>query len=471
VKTVVIGAGPAGLMFSLIGKILLGESWSLSLYDKREAYVRTHRLRVAPEPYRAIQAELGDARFDRLLAFLEEARFSPEVNLLEAKLSELLAELGVRREVREIDTETIDDLDADTIVGADSVHSTVREFVRGSVTPATQTHERVARLRVIGSDLPERLGVVDQFRLSKVLGSVVDYRVNKNGFAEMDLFLVEEEHAALGNLGASPKDPIEITPRMLAELKAPLFRAIVQHLARGDCKIMLQSTFRLEHQVMPRVSFERHGKRVFLVGDACASLPFFRGMACLASCAHALARAHADRGLDSYEREVEAIVAREVRVVRARAHAVRALRELIRISALLPFPIQSWWLSAARDPSPDRMSPGGWFNLLIAVTAGLAVLLGTISPWLVLPSLPIEIAGGIAYRWTLDLEPGPHRYVRAIWAVQITYIALSAGVLAMIARIPWASVFWWWVLGLGFALGIVLFERVVARRLRRAALE
>ena len=467
--TAVIGAGPAGLLFTLIGKITMGDAWNVTLYDKRATYQRTHRLRMAPEPYLAIQRALDDARFDALMTFLQENHFSPEVNLLEAKLTELLDGLGVRKVVREITS--LAEIDADVIVGADSVHSTVRDLVRGAIEPEKHTHERIARLRVTGPDLPHRLSVVDQYRLSKVLGSVVDYRVNRNGFAEIDLFLTEAEHAIVRDLGATPKDPVAIDSQMLAKMKAPLFRAIVEHLEHGERRIVVQSTFQLEHAVMPRVSFSVAGKRVFLVGDAAVSLPFFRGMACLASCAHALARAHASGHLDDYEREVAAIVHRELGVVRARAHLVRGLRELIRVSALLPFPIQSWWLSAGRDPLPDRISPSGWFNVLIAASAASLVVLGAISPALALLSLPIQLAGGVAYRWTLELEPGPHRHLRRIWEVQIFVVGAIGVALAIARRLPWFAAVGWLVLGAAFALGIYVFEWFVAARLRRARLE
>jgi 2-polyprenyl-6-methoxyphenol hydroxylase-like FAD-dependent oxidoreductase len=466
--TAVIGAGPAGLLFSLIGRITMGDTWQLQLFDKRDTYVRTHRLRMAPEPYLAIQRALNAPRFDALIAFLHEHDFSPEVNLLEAKLTDLLAGLGVRRIVREITT--IRDLRVDTIVGADSVHSTVRELVRGDVPLEKRTHERLARLRVTGADLPPRLGVVDQYRLSKVLGSFVDYRLNANGFAEIDLFLSEEEHAIAQALGASPKEPVELTARTFERKKAPFMRALVEHLEGRGLRLVLHSTFLLEHAVMPRVSFESEGRKVFLLGDAAASLPFFRGMACLGGCAHALARAHASRNFDEYDREVAGIVRLEVAVVRSRAQIIRGLRELIRISSLLPFPIQSWWLSAALDPLPDRVSPGVHFNLLIAATAAGLMMLGLISPWLALLSLPVQIGGGVAYRWTLDLEPGPHRYLRRLWEVQIAAIAALGVTRSLLGRMSGWAMVWWWILGAAFVVGIYGFEWFVARRLRHADL-
>lgn len=473
--TAVVGAGPAGLLFTLIGKILMGERWDVRLYDKRESYVRTHRLRMAKEPYLAIGEDLQDARFDALLAFLGEHHFTPEVNLLEAKLTELLADLGVQKQVREITD--LASLGVETIVGADSVHSTVRDLVRGSVEPKTHTHERVARLRVTGSDLPERLSVIDQYRLSKVLGSVVDYRRNSNGFAEVDLFLSEKEHAAVAALGASPKDPVPINTAMLRRAQAPLMRAIVAQLEHGaERAIVLQSTFRLEHAVMPKVSFEapqaHEGRvaRVFLLGDAGVSLPFFRGMACLASCAHALAKAHATQTLDSYEPAVQSIVEREVKVVRARAQIIRGVRELVRVSSLLPFPIQSWWLSAGTDPEPDAIAPSTYFNLLVATSSVLAAALGFVSPWLAVISLPLQVGGGVAYRWTLSLEPGPHRYLRRVWEIQIALAGIAGIAGVYLGRLPWVAAGWWWILGVAFVLGIYVFERLVARRLKHADL-
>lgn len=465
-----IGAGPAGLLFTLIGKILIGEAWSVTLFDKRASYVRTHRLRIDPVPYRAIQAELNDKRFDALIAFLEENDFTPEVNLLEAKLSALLSDVGVTKTIREVTT--LADLgDVDTIVGADSVHSTIRDLVRDDIRAEQRMHERVVRLRVSGADLPTRLGIVDQFRLSKVLGSLVDYRVNKNGYAEVDLFVTEREHEALRVLGASPKEPVAITSRSLSKVAAPFMRAVVEQLEGEERTrtIVVQSTFVLEHVVMPKLSFAHGNARVFLVGDAGISLPFFRGMACLASCAHALARTHASRDWPTYDEEVARIAAREIGVVRARARVIRLLRELVRLSSLLPFPIQSWWLSAARDPEPDRLSKGTGFNIVLAVAATAATALFAVSPWLALFALPVQIAGGAAYRWTLDLEPGPHRYLRRVWELQIAFVGVAGAALAFFTRTTLLAAFVWWLLGAAFAAGIYLFERVVARALRGAS--
>lgn len=468
-KTAVVGAGPAGLLFTFIGKLVMGRNWHVELYDKRANYARTHRLRIAREPFLAIQKQLDDQRFDALMTFLDENHFSPEVNRLEAKLGELLALLGVEKQVREITS--LDGLDFDTIVGADSVHSTVARLVAHANPPSQVTFERVARLRVTGQALPARLTALDQFRLSKVLGSIVDYRVNANGFAELDLFLTDHEYARVRALDASPKTPVTLVPGLVSRLEAPLFRSIVDQLEHGGNQVTVHSTFELQHSVRSQVSFRVGQTRIFLLGDAAVSLPFFRGMACLGACAHALAQAHLSGDLDSYQTAVARIAVRELGVVRARAYLVRAARELVRVSAMLPFPIQAWWLSAARDPLPDRWSAGAYFNLFVA-GAGLGVAAsGLWSPWLTLATLPIEWLGGVAYRWTLSLEPGPHRHLRRIWEVQLALLA-AGGILAVLtSRMPWPAAIGWWVSGAFFVLGIYTFERWLARHLTHAGLD
>jgi hypothetical protein len=359
-----------------------------------------------------------------------------------------------------------------TIVAADSVHSTVREMVRGDVRPARQTHERIARIRIVGDDLPKRLGATDQVRLSKVLGSVLDYRLNHNGYAEMDLFLTPHEHEVVQGLGATPREPVLLTRGLLGKLRAPLFRAIVDHVGAGR-QIFVQSTFALEHAVMPKLTYAppELGAHVFLLGDAGISLPFQRGMACLARCALGLARIHCDlaRGDASavarYDTESHAIVRRELTIVRNRAQIVGVLREIVRVSALLPFPIQSWWLRARERVRPaDRLSV--WFFLNLGV-ATVACVLALRDSWV---SVPTEVVGGVVYHSALAFEGGPHRFVRRIWEVQIAVLfGTGLAVTTRTGRLGVAMT-WWLVLAAGFVAGLYVFERLVAKWFARARL-
>jgi 2-polyprenyl-6-methoxyphenol hydroxylase-like FAD-dependent oxidoreductase len=520
VATAVVGAGPAGLLFAAIGRLLLArrglspEVWHVVVFDKRERYERTHRLRLDPAPFREIAEDVEDPRFDAFVAFLEESDFAPEVNLLEDELLGLVRSLGVDKEklavgdgegevpLRELRARVGNTGGGDTpfsVIGADSVRSVVRDAVRGSVERVRRTHQHVARLRVVGADLPRRLGALDQFRLSKVLGSIVDYRLNRNGYAEVDLFLDAAEHAAVAGLGAIPREPVALTAVSLAKLQVPLFRAIVEHLERpgpsGQGRdVLLQSTFVLEHAFIPQVAFEAVGGTVFLVGDAAVSLPFFRGMACLARSAHSLARIHCDwiAGEERdparrYDSEVAAIRRRELGIVQARAQLIASLREVVRVSALLPFPIQSWWLSAEDlDRREDR--PSLWFWLAAATaSASVALALGTpwaeelgyarLAPrWLPWTALLFAVGGGAAYHAALAWESGPHRYVRRVWQLAIS-AALVAGVALTISAswsaghlTSWLASLAWLILGGGFLAGVYAFEWALAAWYARADL-
>lgn len=469
---------------------------------------------MAPSAYQQMQEALSDARFDAFMTFLEGCDFGPEVNLLEERLVELLHEVGGRRElcaigngegetslaavrenlVSECEIETATPF---TVVAADSVHSSVREWVRGKVSPVRRTHEQIARIRIVGEALPSRLGAADQVRLSKVLGSVLDYRLNRNGFAEVDLFLSPREFALVRDLDATPKSPVRLDSAQLGRVRAPLFRGIVEHLERGlggaRREVLLQSTFRLEHARMPKLTFARPdlSGHVFLIGDAGVSLPFQRGMSCLAHCALSLARIHVELlssedpevregAIARYDREVDTIVERELAIVQTRAQLVRTLREIVRLSALLPFPIQSWWLRAPdAEPRAGRLSLWFFLNLLLATSAFALAIGGSLLTlthavaWL---AVPTQALGGVAYHAALAFEGGPHRLVRRIWEIQIAAlffagVGLFVRTYATTGRVRWGpEPLWWLILAAAFVAGLYVFEGVVSRWFRRAGL-
>jgi hypothetical protein len=494
-RTAVIGAGPAGLLFGLIARIRFIQAgddptrWSVSLFDRRATYSRTHRVRIDAAVFRDIQRDLQHPLFDELCTFLEHDGYSPEVNVLEERLLDLNARLGIRREqlavgdapgecsLSELRQRLLGDADSFwTIVAADSVHSTIGRLVGPDLVPLHATHEQLVRLSIRGPGLPRDLSAVHQYRLSKVLGSVLTYRINSNGFAEVDLFLTPLEHGAVAQLGANPREPVELLAERLGALRAPLFGRVVALFSRGfgegACSVHLQSTFRLEHSVSPRRVFrlEQLNAIAFLVGDAAVALPFQRGISCMGRCADELAKIHCelleapaerrDAIAARYDPAVEAILRRELRVVRARASLVRGLREFVRITSLLPFPIQSWFLSVRPEQEQNpRVTPGFALNAAIALLASAAAWAGQFGT-----ALTLEAMGGLVYRAALTFEPPPHGLVKKVWQAQIaTWLILgvtatvraSAQARAISDFLP--SVVWW-IAGFPFAAGIYLFE-------------
>lgn len=506
----VVGAGPAGLLFCAAFRLLQARAGQaptpLVLIDKRTRYERTHRLRIAAAPWRALGAAVADARFDALLAWLAERRFTPAVSELEERLSALVADLGVRRTVaaigtgdgeltlealrrRLIDDGELGEGDVLSIVGADSVNSAVRQAVAGDTAHDGHIHQRVVRLRIDGPGLPEHLGALEQFRLSKLADSLLDYRRHPDGYAEVDLFLVEREHPWVASLGAHPREPIPVDDARLGALRhAPLFARIVGRLREGFgagvCRVAVTSTFRLEHRAIARVVFDGPGGFVFLVGDAAVSLPFFRGMACLAACAHALARTHvalaaavaagdAARPIAAgYDAEVAAIRAAELRIVEARGRLIGMLREVVRVSAMLPFPIQTW-LSARPEPAAGRPTAGFWVNLAVAAPAAILALAAPVLDafvwpplgWLWLLAVPLQALGGVTYYAARVLEPGPDLWVRRVWRGQIAALLVGGVVVAAVNSMALGrpaqlhATISWWVLGIVFAVGMITFER------------
>lgn len=515
--TAVIGAGPAGLLFCAVSRILWGqrggspEDWRLVLFDKRESYERTHRLRIEPKPYLELQRELVDPRYDELIAFLSEAGWRPAVNLLEERLEALARSLGVEKELLCVgpgdEEASLEDVRARlevggqlepgaplVIVAADSVRSATRALAGGDAYRVGRSHQGVARLWVEGPGLPAALGTVEQFKLSKLLGSILDYRLNANGYAEVDLFLSPGELAALAPLGATPKAPRALSPSEVAALGAPLFQRTVHYLRERlgtePLAVSLQSTFELEQSHTSRMSFDLGplAGRVFLVGDAGISLPFFRGMACLGSCVGSLARIQValaggelslPQAAARYEEEVAGIRAREQALVRSRAALVRVAKEFVRVSSLVPFPIQNWLLSVPSEPEqPGERSAAFWLNLAFALTAlgaaltGPLVSLGTgVSAWsaLSLLAIPIQVAGGVLYHYTSDHLPRSLPLVRRVWRAQVTALAALGISLTVYTswragRPTWISAsLAWWFLGLFFVAGLYLFEALAAR--------
>jgi hypothetical protein len=261
--------------------------------------------------------------------------------------------------------------------------------------------------------------------------------------------------------------------------------------------VELSSTFRLEHRAMRRFVFPlpELDATVFLVGDAAVSLPFFRGMACLGACVHALARLHVDlcaaraeaRPFDvrRYDAEAGAIAESELGVVAARALLIRVARELVRISSLVPFPIQSWFLAAPDAHRPAyRATIGFAFNLAAALSGLAACALGPLASWwwgapwgwLWAVGLVLHALGGVAHAVTTAVEPGPHDLVRRLWQVEIALL-LVAGVATTVAA-SWASralalphaALSWLLAGASFVVGLYAFERATRRTLSRADL-
>lgn len=510
--TAIIGAGPAGLLFAAFGRRRWEqaghrpEEWALAIYDERPIYSRTHRLRLDPRPYAHLVQQANDPRFTTLGEFLERECHTPNIADLERELERLAASFGVVKEVIEVGPGVehvgLAELRSRvlgpeaapethfTIVGADSVHSAVREAVQTRAARSV-THEHLARVVVRGPGLPRHLSVLETYRLSKVVASIFDYRCRVSSRAEIDLFLTARAFEAFAKLGASPRNPVGLNPKLVGHINDPLLRRFLGFLSQGfgagPCTLELASVFRLEHAIASSCALRPeglNGAAIFLVGDAAVSLPFQRGMSCLARSVGVLADAHlaiaggaGDKALIDYDAALRAIIQNELKVVRARAVLVGGMRQFVRISAMLPFPIQNWFLSVdGGERVAGRLTPGLGLNALLAVATGVVSLGapmfslfgGTTS---LAPAFGIVFgaAGGLVYRATLTFEPLPNGWVRGVWRWTILIVFVGGVGLAVTTSVldgrprQLGLLALWWLVGIGFVLGIALFEWIGRR--------
>jgi len=172
-----------------------------------------------------------------------------------------------------------------------------------------------------------------------------------------------------------------------------------------------------------------------------------------------------------YQHEAGVVREREIAVVKARARVVRGVKEFVRISSLVPFPMQSWLL-AVPEQGRAKLSPGFFVNLPIALLSLCCALLGSnlalsVHPFwsaLEIVAIPLQIVGGICYYYTRTHEPAFPSLVKSLWRLQILF--LFAGGVLTTAMASWRegrlvlmrASFSWLILGLWFVVGLYVFE-------------
>ncbi len=522
--TVVIGAGPAGLIFSLINRICLdhrnisSSKWPLFLLEKRTRYVRNHRLQLDKSEFVRVQKRLNSLHFDKFVQFLENTNYRPVINELETFLTQALNKFGVSQTICDVGNSfrqsSLHDVRAKlphsfsqenkpwVIVGADSVKSTVSKMLGNDKGRITGTHEYLIRLKLIGNHLPKSINIIENFKLSKVLSSVLSYRFNKNGFAEMDLFLDPSEYYAVSWLNANPKNPINLTKEVLDQLNAPFFKQVIISFIESHSKvslqqIQLQSSFKLEHSI--NRSRVRHlnefNAYAFLVGDAAISLPFQRGMTAMIKCTYELSEVlfsifdqltlnestyqleQCKSIANHYQVQSELIAKEEIKIVSSRASLVRGLRQFIRINAMLPFPIQSWLLGYESNFSAKSINITHFLlNLLFACCASLSMgaalllMLNNKEFWspltFIIIGFVLQFIGGFIYRANFTFTNQVHIFIKRIWQIQIvSWMLLGIGIIlfkiieisSLIGALLATA---WWTGGVFFGIGLVLFDQL-----------
>jgi hypothetical protein len=205
-------------------------------------------------------------------------------------------------------------------------------------------------------------------------------------------------------------------------------------------------------------------------------------MACLTACVHSLARVQCELSrldglpqanalLDRYDAEVRQIRDREVRTVNARARVIRLAREFARVSAMLPFPLQTWLVNAEQPAWEGKATPGLVANMIVAVFAAATALLGMFPGSdvvrLTLAAVALQAAGGALYAAALTWKPSPDPGLRSVWLIQMS-VLMTVGPAQTLAafirhgRFAAFPLIFWFILGLAFAAGLFVTDRIVA---------
>ena len=132
----------------------------------------------------------------------------------------------------------------------------------------------------------------------------------------------------------------------------------------------------------------------------------------------------------------------------------------------------TWFLSLPdTDPRADRPTFGFVVNVGLALVAAAVALAGIATDrhalWAL--SLPVELAGGVAFAAAGAFEGGPQRFVRAVWRWQIAGLAVAGAAIGWHGSLA-LGLGSWVLLAAPFVAGLYGFEALDRRWWRRAAL-
>lgn len=257
--------------------------------------------------------------------------------------------------------------------------------------------------------------------------------------------------------------------------------------------LSITSSFTLEHSISPeRVKPLPHLDSFgYLLGDAAIALPFQRGMTAIVKSAYCLSNVHltifqktiSNQSISNddlgkigmeYQRDTEKIIEKEIQIVASRASLVGGLREFIRISSILPFPIQSWLLSYPTAETKMKFDSFFLINLVIALTGLLFFFLSEItitslSNYLISGTelaiaFILQFLGGVFYRASITFNAQSNSSIRKVWQYQIllwmilgfAFVFQNFTDSTIILKVGYTLS--WWFGGITFLLGLLLFD-------------
>lgn len=325
VNTVIVGAGPSGLL-NAIGLLTKNPDKKILILEKREEYSRNHVVRF---DYRNIEKyikTIGGQEHSELVNLAKRLKKNPaiRINELEDILKGLAKKLGAEIEYVKIDgvPAQIDDVpkqiydkypNVELVIGADGTHSKVSETAFGKDNQIKHSFDYVMQIRfeVEGSnvqaiDLPSWPAYLQAYGVAgeEVMGKTKDGKTP----ITMQIMVSKEDFDIL-TPHATSKTPIRpfndketkldvIPDQILRKIKGYMGLRLAHYTQNNTGEKIDMSDVRISVNEAPAtraksvVQHVKHNDRkicVMLTGDAALGLSYFKGMdACFENTSKAL---------------------------------------------------------------------------------------------------------------------------------------------------------------------------------------
>lgn len=288
-KTIIIGAGPVGLLTAIQTKVLRPEL-EVSLVERNEKYERNNRLNLKKRSFAKIPT--NDEEFTAIVKsfFGKKNSVSIQTSRIEEELREKAEQLGIKLEHRKVDPTKIENLEAAVVVCADGAHSGCRQYLAEDKAELPLQHIVQMSYEVEGKS--KKFSNYRKYPAMKAIGYLVEESVKYDETTgktaiNVRFFVNEADYNVLkGDDKNNPinfKTPLESieSDLLTVQLKNALHLWLNYRQERGEssAESIKITPIGLSIYQSPKFSFDlENGRKAALVGDAASGVPFFRNL-------------------------------------------------------------------------------------------------------------------------------------------------------------------------------------------------
>ncbi|WP_133138773.1 hypothetical protein [Legionella genomosp. 1] len=318
VDTLIVGAGPSGLLHA-IGLLQKNPQKQILILEKREEYTRNHVVRFKYSKLEEYIKTIGGENIPELTDLVKRLKKNPaiRINELEGILKKAALRMGAEieyDEVKDVQSQVFEKYpNLDLLIGSDGTHSTVSKQVFGEDNQIKHSFDYVLQVRfeVTGPkpnaiDLPSWPSYLQAYGVAgeEVMGKTVDGKTP----ITMQIMISKEDFDAL-TPHATSKTPIrpfndaetkldKVPDEIMQKVKGYLGLRLAHYTNNNAGEHIDMSDVRLSVNEAPAtraksvLTYKEVGERkvtVMLAGDAALGLSYFKGVdACLENASHAL---------------------------------------------------------------------------------------------------------------------------------------------------------------------------------------